>query len=80
MITSVRRQGTVATQKGMVSYEGFAFFDGQAFVFSESFATLDFSDSLTQFNYSPTGGEADHAAAWADWDLIARDFRELPVI
>ncbi len=37
---------------------------------------LDLGDTLTDYNYSPDGNEADHAANWADWELISRDLRE----
>ena len=36
---------------------------------------LDLSDSISGYNSSPTGEEADHAALSADWDLIAGDLR-----
>ena len=36
---------------------------------------LDIGDTMTGYNASPSGEEADHAATWADWQLIADDLR-----
>lgn len=36
---------------------------------------LDLGDFMTGYNTSPSGDEADHAANWADWALIAGDMR-----
>jgi hypothetical protein len=37
---------------------------------------LDLGDTMTGYNHSANGDEADHAAAWADWELISRDMRD----
>jgi hypothetical protein len=36
---------------------------------------LDFGDTMTGYNSSRNGDEADHAALWADWEMIAGDLR-----
>jgi hypothetical protein len=36
---------------------------------------VDIGDSMTNYNYSPNGDQADHAGIWADWELIAGDLR-----
>lgn len=45
-----------------------SFLDGMARV-------LDLGDTMTGYNYSQDGDAADHAAIWADWELIAADLR-----
>jgi hypothetical protein len=37
---------------------------------------VDFGDTLTEANISANGDEADHAASWADWELITKDLRD----
>ena len=34
---------------------------------------MDFGDYISGYNYSLNGNEADHAALWADWELIGKD-------
>lgn len=46
-----------------------SFFEGYA-------RALDLGDTMTGYNYSRNGDEADHAALWADWELIASDMRK----
>jgi hypothetical protein len=36
---------------------------------------LDLGDTMTGYNESPNGAQADHAALWADWSLIAQDMK-----
>jgi hypothetical protein len=36
---------------------------------------FDFADTLTQYNRSPTGAEADYYAFCSDWDQIANDMK-----
>jgi hypothetical protein len=37
---------------------------------------LDFGDQITAYNYSPNEEQADHAAIWADWELVAGDLKK----
>ncbi len=37
---------------------------------------LDFGDTLTEYNRSPTDQMADLNAAWCDWLAVASDFRK----
>ena len=37
---------------------------------------LDLGDTMTAYNHSPDGEQADHAALWADWELVANDLRQ----
>ncbi len=36
---------------------------------------VDFGDTLKEYNYSPTGKEADEIALWADWTVVGNDVR-----
>lgn len=43
---------------------------------AEGFArTLDFGDTLTEYNRSLTNEQADLIAAWMDWNAIGRDVK-----
>lgn len=44
--------------------------------FAEGVARLvDFGGTLNEYNYSPTGRQADMFAHWADWTAIGNDMR-----
>jgi hypothetical protein len=48
--------------------EGPSFLEGMS-------RALDLGDTGTDYNSSPNGAQADHAASWADWEMIASDLR-----